>query len=322
MPAEWDQHAATLISWPTTQRAAIWDGDFEQAMADYAEVAAAIIQFETVVLLVHPEQMGQARRRCPSSIEILEMEIDDSWIRDNGPIFVKDHVGRVAAIGFQFNAWGEKYSPWGADAEVPKRLASHFGVPLYQAPMVLEGGAFFVDGEGTLLTTEQCLLHPNRNPGLDRSQIQAILSDYLGVDRVVWLDRGHHLDRDTDGHIDGILQYLGPGRVILHRPLRPDPSAQPMTDNRRRLENATDTAGRTFEVVDFHPGTTTIAPLNFYLCNGGVIVPTEGGPADREVLEQIGAALPDRSVVPVPGRTLLQGGGGPHCITQQIPVGI
>jgi agmatine deiminase len=189
--------------------------------------------------------------------------------------------------------------------------------------MVLEGGSFFVDGEGTLITTEQCLLHPNRNPTMTRDDIERTLRDYLGVDTIVWLGRGHHLDRDTDGHVDGIAQYVRPGVVILHVPADPrDPDHEDARENVRRLREARDARGRSFEVIQFEPGRSEAAGLNLYLCNGGAIVPTDGTGADEHVLAQIRAAFPDREIVPVPGRTLLEGGGGPHCITQQLPVGV
>lgn len=322
MPPEWGEHSATLIAWPTRVRASIWDGAFDRALNDYATIVGAIAEFEPVLLVVHPEQTAEARRYCTSAIEVLPMEIDDSWLRDNGPIFVQTTKGENAIVDFGFNGWGNKYNPWNLDTTVPERLAAYFGVQRYKAPMVLEGGSFFVDGEGTLFTTEQCLLHPNRNPHLDQSEIEKILSDYVGIDVVVWLDRGHHMDRDTDGHIDGIFQVLAPGKVILHLPDEGDPSHAAMQENRRRLEAAANVVGRKLSIIAFDPGESVIAPLNFYLCNGAAIVPTAGDESDDAVLRQLRNALPDRELVPVPGSTLLVGGGGPHCITQQVPIGV
>ena len=259
------------------------------------------------------------------NVEILELPIDDSWMRDNGPIFVTDGKGGVALVRFRFNSWGEKFLPYDKDAEVPARLAAHLGMRSYEAPMVLEGGSFFVDGEGTLLTTEQCLLHPNRNPDLSREQIEGILRDYLGLDVIVWLGRGHSTDRDTDGHIDGILQYVTPGVVMLLAPADPsDPDHGSGQENLARLREARDAKGRAFEVIVFDPGPPNgLSYMNFYLPNGGVVVPTVGRPLeDDPALEQIRAAFPDREVVAVSGWTIHEGGGGPHCITQQLPVGV
>lgn len=321
MPAEWSPHAATFMAWP--ERVDLWGDLFEAAERDYAEVANAIAAFEPVVMVASPERAGRARRMLSGSVEVLEVPIDDSWMRDNGPIFLTDGRGGVAMVHFRFNAWGEKFHPYDRDVEVPRRIAEHLGMRRYEAPMVLEGGSFFVDGEGTLLTTEQCLLNPNRNPGMTRSEIEATLREYLGVEVIVWLGRGHHLDRDTDGHVDGIAQYVRPGVVLLHAPADPrHPDHEAAQDNLRRLREARDARGRPFEVIPFEPGGSHAAGLNLYLCNGAAIVPVDGAGTDEPVLAQIRAAFPSREVVPVPGRVLLEGGGGPHCITQQLPVGV
>jgi len=231
--------------------------------------------------------------------------------------------GGVALVHFRFNSWGNKYLPFDRDAEIPTHLAAHLGMRRYEAPMVLEGGSFFVDGEGTLITTEQCLLHPNRNPDMTREQIEQTLAEYLGVDHVVWLGQGHPLDRDTDGHIDAIAQYLRPGAILLDVPSDPaDPYHATGRDNLARLRDAHDAAGRAFDVVEFDAGTPAVtAYMNHYLVNGGVIVPADGEPNDQDVLVQLKDAYPDREVVTVPGAVILEGGGGPHCITQQVPVG-
>jgi agmatine deiminase len=261
----------------------------------------------------------------------LELPIDDSWMRDNGPIFVTDDAGNVAMVDFRFNSWGEKYLPYDKDARVPALLAEALGVRRYEGSMVLEGGSFFVDGEGTLLTTEQCLLNSNRNPDLSREEIETSLRDYLGVDAIVWLPNGMADDRDTDGHIDGVAQIVRPGTVMLLRPKDPvDPDTALGDANAALLASSRDARGRPFEVLEV-PLTATapvegygpvaIPYLNFYLVNGGVIVPTGGVAQDGEALEMIGEAFPDREVVGVPGAIISFGGGGPHCITQQIPEG-
>ena len=323
MPAEWEPHQATLMEWPTITRAGFWGELFDRAKADFAAVANAVAAFEPVVMVADPEQVVEARTMLSGDVEILPIPIDDSWMRDNGPIFVTDGSGGVALVHFRFNAWGEKYLPYDRDAEVPKHLAAHLGMRRYEAPMVLEGGSFFVDGEGTLLTTEQCLLHPNRNPGMTRELIERTLFDYLGVSQLIWLGQGHPLDRDTDGHVDAIAQYLGPGAVLLDVPADPsDPYHVTGQDNLARLQAARDAAGRAIEVVTFEAGTpSSTAYMNHYLVNGGVIVPADGEPNDDAALEQIRSAYPGREVVTVPGKTILAGGGGPHCITQQVPVG-
>jgi agmatine deiminase len=324
MPAEWEPHEACLMEWPTVTRQAFWADRFDEAKRDYAAVANAIAAFEPVVMVCDPQQRDEARSHCADGVEILPLPIDDSWMRDNGPIFVRDADGRVALVHFGFNAWGEKFAPWDRDAEVPRHIASHLGMRRYETPQVLEGGSFFVDGEGTLLTTEQCLLHPNRNPHLSREQIEDGLREYLGVDTIVWLGRGHSSDRDTDGHIDGILIYAEPAKVALLAPEDPDdPDHDSGRENAERLGNARDARGRTFEVIPFDTTPAGVVPyLNVYLPNRGAIVPIAERPEDEQALEQIAKLFPDREVVPVPGNCLTYGGGGPHCITQQLPRGV
>ena len=218
MPAEWAPHQACLMEWPTQTRAQLWGELLDDAKRDYATVARAIAAFEPVIMVADPAQASEAHDHCGSGIEILPVPIDDSWMRDNGPIFVADPQGRLALVHFRFNSWGERYLPYDRDALVPAAIAAHLGVRRYAAPFVLEGGSIFVDGEGTLLTTEQCLLNPNRNPALSRAEIEQGLRDYLGAEVVVWLGQGHSADRDTDGHIDGIAQYVRPGVVMIHAP--------------------------------------------------------------------------------------------------------
>jgi agmatine deiminase len=324
MPAEWEPHETCLMEWPTLTRRSFWAERFEDAKRDYAEVATAIAAFEPVVMVCDPGQEAEARRMCGAAIEVLPLPIDDSWMRDNGPIFVRDDDGRVALVHFRFNAWGEKFHPYEHDAQVPRHIAAHLGMRRYEASLVLEGGSFFVDGEGTLITTEQCLLHQNRNPTLSREQIEHELREYLGVQTIVWLRLGHSTDRDTDGHIDGIACYVAPATVALLVPDDPaDPDHERGRENLERLRGARDARGRGFEVIAFQtrpPG--TVPYLNLYLPNGAVIAPTAGRPEDEEALEQIAKLFPEREVVPVPGETLCFGGGGPHCVTQQVPVGV
>jgi agmatine deiminase len=324
MPAEWAEHQLTLLSWPCAP--AVYrmggPGAFERAEAEHAGVANAISEFEPVLVLVRPDERARARRMLASSIELLEVDLDDAWIRDNGPAFVTDQAGRVAMVHFVFNGWGGRY-PCDRDGLVPERLASHFGVRRYVARMVLEGGSFFVDGEGSLLTTERCLLSPNRNPLLSRAEIEATLGDYLGVDSVIWLGAGHYMDLQTDGHVDCIAQFTRRGRVAVHAPSHPDhPDHGRGRDNVERLRSARDARGRALEVARLDTGTTRGLPsLNSYLCNGAVIAPVAGMSEDAVALDLLRAEYSAREVVPVPATALLAAGGGPHCITQQVPTG-
>jgi agmatine deiminase len=324
MPAEWERHQACFMEWPTLRRRDLWADRFDEAKRDYAAVANAVAAFEPVVMVCDPDQQAEARRSCGEAVEILPLPIDDSWMRDNGPVFVRDAVGRLALVHFRFNSWGERFHPYDRDAQVPRHVANHLGMRRFEAPFVLEGGSFFVDGEGTLITTEQCLLNPNRNPTMSREQIEQGLRDFLGVQTIVWLGLGHSTDRDTDGHIDGIAPYVAPAKVALLMPDDPeDPDHDPGRDNRDRLSRARDAKGREIEVTPFETRPPGVVPyLNFYLANSGVIVPIAERPEDEQALEQIAKLFPDREVVPVPGNCLCYGGGGPHCITQQMPTGV
>jgi agmatine deiminase len=252
-------------------------------------------------------------------------------MRDNGPIFVKNERGEVALVHFRFNSWGEKYLPYDKDARVPALLASHFGVRRYEAPFILEGGSFLVDGEGTLLTTEQCLLHPNRNPSMGRDEREEGLRSFLGVDDVIWLPHGLVEDRDTDGHVDGLAQYVRPGVVMLSVAAGDDdPNAPRFEGDRKLLEGVRDARGRRLEVLDGPVngwvdlegvGPTVIPYMNHYLANGAVIVPVGDIQGDDGALDLLSKAYPGREVVGAPGALISFGGGGPHCITQQVPAG-
>jgi agmatine deiminase len=326
MPPEWAPHQCCLMAWPT--RRSLWRGMFEQAKADYANVARTIAGFEPVVMVCNPGDAREVRNRCGSDVATAEVQIDDSWTRDSGPIFVSNGHGELAIVDFGFNGWGGKYRPYDSDAALASAIASLFGAKRYQAPIVLEGGAFFVDGEGTLVTTEGPLLDPNRNAAISKAQLEQVLGEYLGVDRVVWLVAAP--DRDTDGHIDGIAQYVRPGTLLLLVPADPqNDNFSFATENLDRLSSATDARSRPFDVIPFAvtepamagPHRVEVSYLNCYLANGAVIAPLADAPSDELALARLKEVFPDRAVVGVPGVTLSYGGGGPHCITQQVPIG-
>ena len=324
MPAEWEPHASTLMEWPC--RRELWRDRLVEARADYATLANAIAAFEPVVMVANPADAADVRRRCDGRVSVLELPIDDSWMRDNGPIFVRNAAGQRAVVGFGFNAWGSRWHPHDADAAVPERIARHLDLPFYRAPFVLEGGSFMVDGEGTVITTEQCLLNPNRNPTMSRAAIEDGLRAYLGATSVVWLPFGHTLDvgpEATDGHVDGIAAYAGPGHVLLEVPADPAATEYGTGQANRDVRNAArDAAGRAIRVSELDPGPAAqLAYANLYVANGAVFVPTAGDATDAPVLASLGSVFPDREIVGVPGRALNFGGGGPHCVTQQVPVG-
>jgi agmatine deiminase len=320
LPAEWELHERTLMGWPC--RRELWNETIDRARADYATVANAIAQFEQVTMIANPgAEAAQARAACSARVEIMELPLNDSWLRDFGPIYVRGANGRRGAIHFRFNAWGGKFPPWDADAAVGGLVAERLGDPVVRAPLVLEGGSICADGLGAIITTEQCLLHPNRNPALARDQIEQALGRYLGAERIIWLGQGLVEDRDTDGHVDLIAAFTRPGQVVLQTVGPENPNFDNCEQNRSRLEAAG------IEVVElpYLPYATVAGErvaagyLNFYICNRAVLVPVAGAETDADALAIIANAYPSREVVPVPGVVLAYGGGGPHCITQQVP---
>ncbi len=330
MPAEFAAHERCLVCWPTRSRA-VWGDYYLLAEATYAAVARAIAAFEPVLVIADVGQGGEARAYCGSeNVEVVELPIDDAWIRDRGPLFLRGAGGEPPAADFLFNSWGEKYLPYDKDAEIGARVCAPLAEPRHRAPLILEGGTITVDGEGTLITTESCLLNPNRNPRLSKEQIERGLKDYLGVEKVIWLKSGLGIeeDRDTDGHVDGVAAFIGPGRVLLHLVRdRSHPDYENLLENRRRLET-TDARGRELEVVeiDLRGDPVTVGGLreaatyvNFYQANGAVIVPTGGTGYDVAALDWLRGVFGDREVVGVPTAVIGYGGGGIHCITQQVP---
>jgi agmatine deiminase len=319
MPAEWAPHERTLMAWPA--RASIWGDHLERAKSDYAAMATAVAAFEPLTMVCADEgAAGEARAALPGGCEIVVEPIDDSWLRDSGPIFVCGD-DRRAGVHFGFNAWGEKFHPFDHDAAIGGWLVDHVGDPVYRAPMVLEGGSICVDGQGTLITTEQCLLHPSRNPSLSREEIEDLLIAYLGLERVVWLGQGLVEDRDTDGHVDLIAAFTKPGEVLLQTVPEDNPNFANCRENARRLEAAGIAVVEMPHLPYSEVGSETVACtyMNLYVCNDAVIVPVCGADTDTEALALVAAAYPGREAVPVPGPVLAFGGGGPHCITQQVP---
>lgn len=329
MPAEWEPHDRCWMQWPS--RADVWGERLPQVYAAYAQVARAISEFEPVSMICRPEEEAQVRLACGRDVESVPIPIDDSWVRDSGPIFVIDGEGHVAGTHWAFNAWGNSYHGYENDAAVGGHVLDRLGMRKYKCNMVFEGGSISVDGLGTLLTTEECLLNDNRNPELTRQQIEENLALMLGVSRIVWLDRGLE-DDETSGHVDMIACFAGEGRVLLHMPEdRNDPNFARMQDNRARIEAARDARGKKLEVIEIpQPRRNLLRPdgrrlctsyVNAYIANGGVVMPTYDDPNDGKAAEIMAMAFPGRQVMQVPALEIAQGGGSIHCITQQQPKG-
>jgi len=330
MPAEWTKHECTFMEWPVSDKD--WKGTIHQARIAYAEIARSIARFEPVIMLALPELADEARRMCGPGVNILKMRHDDSWMRDNGPTFILSHNNMLAGINWKFNAWGGKHYPWDLDDLVAPTLLKLLDIPCFDAPIVLEGGSIHVDGEGTLLTTEECLLNPNRNPHLSKHEIEEILKQYLGVEKVIWLKKGIYGD-ETDGHVDNVACFVRPGSVMIQCCSdRGDPNYDISRENTDILRRERDAKGRPIEIitVDQPPEThfngkrLPLSYINFYFVNGGIIMPVFGGhcsDTDRKAEETFKRTFPDRKIVTVNGLPIVKGGGCIHCITQQMPAG-
>lgn len=325
MPHEGAPHERTLVAWPC--RPELWRGHLAEGRRAVAELVRTVARFEPVTLLARPEDVDEAADLAAGGrVEVVALPLDDSWLRDTAPTWVVGRGGRVA-VDFRFNGWGGRFAPHDDDDRIPERWCDRTGERRRRVDLVLEGGSIAVDGEGTLVTTEQCLLHPNRNPHRTRAGIEAVLRDELGVSTIVWLPFGLD-DRDTDGHVDLVAACARPGTWLFQGCDDPaDPEHERLAVSRRCLHEAVDAGGRPIEVVDLPTlpyveidGERLPVPyLNLYLCNGGVIVPVTGHPADHDALATIAHAFPGRAVVPIEGAWIAFGGGGPHCLTQQVP---
>jgi agmatine deiminase len=349
MPAEFEPHAGCWMLWP--ERPDNWRESARPAQLAFAQVAAAIARFEPVTVGASTTHYDSARALLPEGVRVVEMAHDDAWMRDVGPTCVVNSRGGVRGVDWHFNAWGGLngglYFPWDQDELVARKVLETERLDRYRAPLVNEGGAIHVDGEGTALVTEQCLLNPNRNPRLQRSDVERQLRAYLGVSQIIWLGRGV-VDDETSGHIDNLACFVRPGEICLTWTDRTrDPQYAVSRDAWERLQDARDARGRRLKVTRLPmPGPLTlhkreaagIVPregskarrtgerlaasyVNFYIANGGIVMPLLDPRTDRLAAARLKRLFPSRRVVGVPAREVLLGGGNIHCITQQIPAG-
>ncbi len=332
MPAEWERHRATYMTWPHNQDT--WPGKFAPVPTQYAAVVAALSHYEAVRMLVEDEvaehQAGALLRQAGArieSVEFLRYPTNDSWIRDYGPIFVGRADGMQLALDWNFNSWGDKYGRCDLDDAIPERLASGYGFDCLQVPMVLEGGSIDVNGLGSLLTTQSCLLNPNRNPAMSKADIEEYLRVYLGVNNILWLGEGIAGD-DTDGHVDDLARFIAPDTILTVIEQDPaDDNYRPLADNLKRLQAMRDQGGSPFRIETlpmppalYHEGQRLPASYaNFYFANGAVLMPTFGCPTDEQAWAILSRLLPDRQVIGLPCLDLVWGLGTIHCLTQQHP---
>ena len=326
MPAEWEPHACCWMAWPCRPEA--WRGGLARARDAVEAVVRAIADHEPVNLLVRAEDHDEARRRLGETVDLVVVELDDSWTRDTGPTFVADSEGRLAGVDWGFNAWGLVYEGFARDARLARQVIARAGARRIVGPQILEGGSIHVDGDGTLLTTAQCLLDPRRNPHLDRADIERHLRETLGVEAVIWLPRGLTND-ETRGHVDNLCCFSAPGEVLLPATDdATDPDHAVLAEARTVLEQARDARGRRLRITslpvpprrrDGAGAVMALSYVNFYLANGAVIMPGFSPETDAEAAETLSRAFPGRRVVVVPGHGIAEGGGNVHCITQQQP---
>jgi agmatine deiminase len=330
MPAETAKHVATWVAWPS--HGDLWLENLAPARAAFARLVECIAEGETAEVLVpDSEQETAARAALPTvSVRFHRVPFGDIWLRDTAPIFLAREGGReVASVRFVFNGWGGKYV-LDHDDRVAERIAERAGkMRAFASSFVLEGGAVEVDGEGSVLTTRQCLLNRNRNPSMTEAAVEAGLRDALGCDKVLWLGDGL-LNDHTDGHVDTVMRFVRPGVVVaMEARDRADPNRDALATLVHDAEALTDARGRKLEVVRIpSPGRVEDADgrvlpasyVNYYVTNTCVVVPTYGSPFDDEALARVGALYPGRRAVGVECRALLTGGGALHCITQQQPL--
>jgi agmatine deiminase len=347
MPGEFEPHCGCWIAWP--ERTDNWRLGAKPAQRAYAAVAEAISPSDPVTVAVSDAQFEHCRSLLSPSIRVVEVSTDDAWIRDTGPTFLLNGQGGRRGVDWHFNAWGGLhgglYFPWDRDERVARKVLEVEAVDRYRAPIVLEGGSIHVDGEGTVLSTEECLLNPNRNPQLSREEIEQTLFDYLGAEKMIWLGRGVYND-ETDGHVDNLACFARPGVVLItYCEDESDPQHAISRDAQERLEAATDARGRPIEVIRLpSPGPVTIAEeeaggvdavegslprragdrlaasyANFYIATTRIVYPLLDERYDEQAGEVLQGCFPEREIVGVPAREILLGGGNIHCITQQIP---
>jgi agmatine deiminase len=347
MPGEFEPHAGCWMLWP--ERASNWRLGAKPAQAAFAAVATAIATSEPVSVAVSARQFVNARSLLPDAIRVVEISSDDAWMRDVGPTFVVSKRRELRGVDWRFNAWGGLngglYFPWDQDELVARKVLEIEGCDRYSAPFVLEGGAIHVDGEGTLLTTEECLLNPNRNPHLDKGQLEILLHEYLGVTSVVWLGKGV-VDDETNGHVDNLCCFARPGEVVLTwTDNKRDPQYKISLDAYERLMDSRDAQGRRFKIhklvqpgplyrtgaeaqhIDAEEGVQPRRPrerlaasyVNFYIGNTAIVMPLLDPKRDKAAARQLQKIFPERHVIGVQSREILLGGGNLHCITQQVP---
>ena len=348
MPAEFEPHEGCFLIWP--ERPDSWAGGAYAARKAFVKVISAIARWEKVTVFASYNQYENARASLPPQVRVAELSTDDAWARDVSPVIVKNAAGEIRGIDWGFNAWGGLYDglyfPWDRDNHVARKACDLLDIDCYdRRDFILEGGSIHADGEGTVMVTEECLLSPGRNPDLSREEIEQVLRDNLGAEKVLWLPYGIWGD-ETNGHVDNICAFTAPGEVVLAwTDDERDPQYERSQADLNYLKSQRDAKGRPITVhklplprpvyvteaecaaLEPMDGEPTRSPgerlaasyVNFYIANGGIILPAFGDPADEQAAEVLRRCFPGREIVSIPARDILTGGGNIHCITSQVP---
>jgi len=331
MPAEWEPHAATWLSWPRREGISFPES-FDRVLPSLRAMVEALIDSEQVSINVcngaHEAEARSVLRGLPMDrITFYRIATNEPWCRDHGPIFLtRNRDPKLAVVDWGYNAWGNKYPPFDLDEVVPTRLAEMLKLPVFYPQMILEGGSIDVNGTGTLLTTESCLLNKNRNPNLSRDEIEGRLRDYLGVHQILWLGEGIAGD-DTDGHIDDLARFVSERSIVtVVEKNRDDENYEPLQQNLARLRDMK-IGGRTVDIITLPMPTKIVRQglrlpasyANFYVGSTCVLVPSFSDPSDEIALSVLRECFPDRRVIGIDCRELIWGLGTFHCLTQQQP---
>ncbi|MBT3485400.1 MAG: agmatine deiminase [Desulfobacula sp.] len=344
MPGEFEPHKSCWMVWP--QRGDTYRLKAGPAQKAFVEITRAILEFEPLNVCISKEQFEYAKGKLPRQVNLVEMESDDAWVRDTGPSFIVNKHREVRGVNWEFNAWGGIFSPFDKDAALAGNILTHEQIHQYNAPLILEGGSFHVDGQGTLITTEECLLNPNRNPDLSREDIESYLKAYLGVKKIIWIKKGVFMD-ETEGHVDNLCAFARPGEVVITwTDDQTDPQFEISTQAYEILSRAIDAQGRKLKIHKIHqPGPLFISKeesfgfdkvddaklrkegdrlagsyVNFYMANFGIVMPLFDDPKDLVAMDAIQKIFPERKIIGVHTREILLGGGNIHCMTQQQPL--
>ncbi|MBS56945.1 MAG: agmatine deiminase [Rickettsiales bacterium] len=325
VPGRFEDHECTFITWPCLTDLEI--KNFEKEIIFFIK---KLSKYEKVIIIADPLNFINAKKNCENFSLVWSIPTDWSWIRDNGPIFVFNKNNKIEGIHFQFNGWGKKYFPCNSVKQMPKLLLKKLGIKRRVSNLILEGGGVTFDGKGTMVTTEQMLLNKNRNPNYSKKDIEIEVKKLLGIEKVIWLKKGLFEDKSTDGHVDCVAEYIGPGKILIQTIYnKQNPNYDILKDNLKIIQNETDAMGNKLEIIEmpylpyfrnkYKNNIYTSPYTNYYIANGVVLVPEVDRRTDHKAYKIIEQVYPQRDILPVSSYYQAIGGGGPGCITQHLP---